>query len=261
VSGGPRLQDGYTPQPLVKRTRDAVDRRGLRPVAGELARWATRVAAGLPFTVTGHHGRFELQGRRYQYLFHRYKRSWLSERAVEVPVVQALVDGAAGRRVLEVGHVLGHFRAQSHTVADKYEPATGVLNRDVLDLAELGTFDLIVAISTLEHVGWDEAPREPEKAIDAVAALRRQLAPGGRLVITVPVGYNPVFDAALRDGRIPLTSAAALRRFPGSSEWREVAPDEVWAAPYDFLLYSARGVLFAFIEAESRDRAPAPNGA
>src|SRR5205085_407549 len=145
------------------------------------------------------------------------------------------------------GHVLGHFRPQTHVVVDKYEPAPGVLNRDVLDLQELGRFDLIVAVSTLEHVGWDEAPREPHKAIEAVRALRARLAPGGRLAITVPVGYNPVFDAAIRQGELELSSTAALRRQPGATNWREVPTAEVWSAPYDFLLYSARGVLFAFI--------------
>ena len=247
----PRLQDGYTPQPLVARTHDAIHRRGLRPVTGELVRWAGRVAGGLPLTVTGHHGEFELQGRSYPYLYHRYKQSWLSERAVEVPVAQALVDDAAGERVLEVGHVLGHFRpGQTHTVVDKYEPAPGVLNRDVLDLRELGSFDLIVAISTLEHVGWDEAPRDPGKAIEAVRALAAQLAPGGRLAITVPVGYNPAFDAAIGGGVLAsCSSAAALRRQPGATNWREVPAAEVWSAPYDFLLYSARGVVFAYIDA------------
>ena len=70
----------------------------------------------------------------------------------------------------------------------------------------------------------------------------------GLLAITVPVGYNTAFDAALRSGQVPLHRAVALRR-AGGTRWREVAPAEVWSAPYDFLLYRARGVLFGFIEA------------
>jgi SAM-dependent methyltransferase len=244
-----RLQDGYTPQPLPRRIRAAIKARGLRPVAGDLARWAGRSAGGLPWTVIGRHGHFELESRCYPYLFHRYKRSWLSERAVEVPVAQALVDRAVGKRVLEVGHVLGHYRPEAHMVVDKYEPAPGVLNCDVLDLEPLGSFDLIIAISTLEHAGWDEAPRDPRKAIEAVAALRRRLSPGGTLMMTVPVGYNPIFDAALRGGEVDLASSSALRRQPNATHWRQVPVAHVWSAPYDFLLYSARGVVFAFIEA------------
>jgi SAM-dependent methyltransferase len=242
--------DGYTPQPLAARTRGAARARGLRPVAGDLTRWGMRALAGSPWSLPGSHGRFLFQGERYAYLFHRYKLTWLTERAVEVPVVQALVDRQAPGRVLEVGNVLARYRRQTHLVVDKYERAPGVLNLDVLDLDRHGEFDLIVSISTLEHVGWDEHPRDPAKAPRAVAALRALLAPGGRLVLTVPIGYNPAFDAALREGAISLSATAALRRAGGGTRWREVAPGEVWSAPYDFLLYSARGVLFAFIAGE-----------
>ncbi len=242
------LEDGYTPQPLVDRTRGAAAARGLRPVVGDLARWAGRAVAGVPWTVPGQHGSFELDGQRYPYLYHRYKRTWLTERAVEVPVVQSLVDRHHGARVLEVGNVLGHYRPQTHVVVDKYEPAPGVLNRDVFELEDLGSFDLIVAVSTLEHVGWDEDPHEPGRALEAVGALRRRLTPEGRLVVTVPMGYNPPFDAALRQGAVGLSSTAALRRTGGATSWRQVAVADVWSAPYDFLLYSARGVLLAVIE-------------
>ena len=153
------------------------------------------------------------------YLFHRHKFTWLTERAVEVPVAQALVDEHAADRVLEIGNVLSHYRPQQHVVVDKYEQAPGVLNRDVLDLGGLGQFELIVAISTLEHVGWDESPRDPAKAQRAVEVLRSLLAPGGSLAITVPVGYNTAFDAALRSGEVPLHRAVALRR-AGGTRWR-----------------------------------------
>lgn len=219
-------------------------------MAGDLARWGTGVVAGLPWTLAGSHGDFELDRRSYRYLFHRYKFTWLTERAVEVPVMQALVDGYPADRVLEIGNVLSHYRPQRHMVVDKYEDSPAVLNQDVLELGGLGEYDLIVAISTLEHVGWDESPRDPARAARAVSVLRSLLAPGGLLAITVPVGYNASFDAALRSGQVPLDRAVALRQ-AGGTRWREVAVDEVWSAPYDFLLYRARGVLFGFIERPS----------
>ena len=92
-------------------------------------------------------------------------------------MAQAEVNRCAGRRILEVGHVLGHYRRQAHVVVDKYEAAPGVLNLDVLDLGDLGPFDLIVAVSTLEHVGHDESPRDPTAAPRAVAALRSAWLP------------------------------------------------------------------------------------
>ncbi len=233
---------GYTPQSLRARARRLAGEQSRLGVARRLGRWGAEVALGLPWTIVGRHGAFEFGGAEYPYLFDRYKRTWMTERAVEVPVIGALVDQRSGERVLEVGHVLGHYGPVRHLVVDKYERAPGVLNRDALELEDLGKFDLIVAISTLEHVGWDEQPRDPDKAIRAAQALRAMLAPGGRLELTVPAGYNPSFDEALR--ALPSQYSGAMRRTGSGASWREVAPDEAWSAPYDFLLYRARGVLF-----------------
>jgi SAM-dependent methyltransferase len=238
------MAEGYMPQPVPARVARAVRLRGVRPVVGDFARWGGRVVSGLPWALRGSRGEFTFQGERHGYLVHPYKWSWLTERAVEVPVVQAIVDRHAGKRILEIGNVLSHYRPQRHVIVDKYEQAPGVLNRDVLDLDDLGRFDLIVAISTIEHVGWDEEPREPGKAVEALCRLQALLSPGGELVVTVPIGYHPPLDEALRTGSIDLTRAGALRRVDATL-WREVPVDEVWSAPYDFLLYRARGVLFA----------------
>ena len=236
---------GYTPQPLGERARRLAREQGVVPVARRLGRWGAELVAGSPWTLRGAHGEFELGGKRYPYLFHRYKHTWLTERAVEVPVIGAMVDSCADRRILEVGHVLGHYRDGRHVVVDKYERAAGVLNRDALELADLGSFDLIVAISTLEHAGWDEQPHEPGKAMRILHGLRAMLAPGGRLELTVPAGYNPSFDEALRAASF--TYSGALRRTGSGASWREVTPDEAWSAPYDFLLYRARGLLFVSV--------------
>jgi SAM-dependent methyltransferase len=241
---------GYQPQSLAARIREARDLRGTRAVARDFARFGARLFAGLPRTRAGSHGSFEFDGESYPYLFHRYKHSWLRERAVEVPVVQRIVDLQPSARVLEVGNVLSHYRRQDHLVVDKYEQAAGILNRDILDLGEIGSFDLIVAISTLEHVGWDEHPRRPARAVEALRALLSRLRPGGRLVITHPVGYNPVFDEALREGAVPFSRAGALRRVGGGTRWRQVPVEEAWGAPYDFLLYSARAVVIAEFRAD-----------
>lgn len=245
----PARGSGYRPESLPARLRMARRLRGTRAVAGDFARFGGRLVAGLPWTLSGSRGRFSFEGESYEYLFHRYKRSWLTERAVEVPVMQRMVDRARRGSVLEVGNVLSHYRPQDHLVVDKYERAEGVLNRDVLDLGDIGSFDLVVAISTLEHVGRDEHAGRPEAALDAVRALRGCLNPGGRLALTLPVGYNPALDEGLRAGAVPIARAAALRRAGGGTCWRQVPLADAWSAPYDFLLYSARAVVFAEIPA------------
>jgi hypothetical protein len=239
---------GYIPQRVRPRTVRAVELRGIRPVIGDYARWGVGVVSGLPWSVRGTRGSFAFGGEEYDYLYHRYKFTWLTERAVEVPIAQALVDRHRGARILEVGNVLSHYREQDHLVVDKYERRPGVLGRDVLDLADLGPFDLVVAISTLEHVGRDEEPRDPGKAVEAIQALRSLLARKGRLVLTVPVGYHSNLDRALQGGHVPVARLRALRRDRLGPHWREVPADTVWGAAYDFLLYSARAVVVAEIE-------------
>jgi SAM-dependent methyltransferase len=241
------VENGYMPQAIRPRTARAIELRGLRPVVGDYARFGAGVLTGLPRSKRGNRGRFSFDGEEYSYLYHRYKFTWLTERAVEVPIAQALVDRHRGDRILEVGNVLSHYRDHDHVVVDKYEHAPGVVNRDVLELGDLGAFDLVVAISTLEHAGRDEEPRDSDKAVEAIRALRQLLAPGGRLVITVPVGYHEGLDAALSDGTVGPVWLRALRRERLGPYWREVPPDTVWGTPYDFLLYSARAVVVAEI--------------
>ena len=107
------------------------------------------------------------------------------------------------------------------------------------------TDDLIISISTLEHVGLDEDVLDPAKPGRAIEMLKDLLAPGGRLWVTVPVGYNPDLDAQLRDGSLGFTDLAALRREDARNAWRQVPLDEVWDATYDRLLYTAHGLVVA----------------
>jgi hypothetical protein len=236
---------GYTPQQLGARVSAAAGARGWRPVIGEFARWGAELAAGLPWSAAGEHGAFEFGGERYAYLHHRYKFTWLTERAIEIPIARRALERRPSARLLEVGNVLSHYGPTQHVVVDKYERAPGVLNLDVTELHELGRFEQIVAISTLEHAGHDEHPRDPDKARLALEALRSMLEPRGELLVTVPVGYNRAFDAFLRTAPAGISSMRALRRTSAGPHWREVAVDDAWEVPYDFLLYSARAVVVA----------------
>jgi hypothetical protein len=76
-------------------------------------------------------------------------------------------------------------------------------------------------------------------------ASSRPVRAAGRLVLTVPVGYHPALEAALRTGAVPLARAGALRRRGTGPRWREVALEQAWGTPYDFLRFSARAVVIA----------------
>jgi len=172
---------------------------------------------------------FRFQGAPYRYFVHRYNQTWRNERAVEVPIAWAAVQAQAKGRILEVGNVLAHYFPVGHDRVDKYEHAHGTHNVDVLDFRG-GPYDLIVSISTLEHVGYDEQPREADKPLRAIAHLRSLLSPKGVLLATLPVGYNPSLDAALRDARVPFAQSGCLKRVSADNHWEEVPFADVISA-------------------------------
>jgi SAM-dependent methyltransferase len=165
---------------------------------------------------------FRFDGREYEYLYHPYNRTWKNERGVEIPIFRELLLQHQGKRVLEVGNVLSHYFPIQHDIVDKYEVSPGVINKDIVEFAPQQKYDLIVSISTLEHVGWDEQPQEPAKLLQAIEHIRnRCLAPGGQIVVSLPVGYNKFFDGLLRDGKSPFTRQHFLKRISKRNYWVE----------------------------------------
>jgi hypothetical protein len=201
--------------------------------------------AGLPHTVLrGRGGAFTLDGQRFPYFFHRYNLTWLNERAVEVPLAEAALAHRHGGRVLELGNVLAHYGLGGHEVVDKYEQAPGVRNIDVLDLPDDGRpYDAIVSISTIEHVGVDDDTGDPTRAAQAFRLLVARLAPEGQLLVTVPVGYNPVLDAALVAGEVDGVEVRALRRTGAGPRWEQAEPAAVLGDSYDHVGKTARALL------------------
>lgn len=158
-------------------------------------------------------------GERLPLADYAYNTTLLNERAVELPVVWAWMRPEL--RTLELGNVLGHYPgAPERTVVDRYEVAPGVQNIDVFDLT--GTYEQIVAISTVEHIRWDEpGQREPGGSQVAVEHLLSLLARGGRLLVTVPTGHNAPLDEWLMDGAGTTRCCTLVRT--GSGQWVQTA--------------------------------------
>jgi SAM-dependent methyltransferase len=138
------------------------------------------------------------------------------ERVVEFPWV---ASRRLGGTVLDAGsslnhlHVLRRLRQRMDdlhilTLAPEAEsyPELGI-SYVYGDLRELpfrdGTYDRVVSISTLDHVGMDNerfgsdvaSAEDPQReATRAIEELRRVLRPGGDLYLTVPVGRGDRFD-------------------------------------------------------------------
>jgi hypothetical protein len=219
---------------VTSRVRRAVARRGAAGALRAAFREAVdRVSLSYPYARLFRARRsFSAGGERYRYLVRRYNSTWRSERTVEVPIVWGFVRATAPGRVLEVGNVLSHYYPVTHTRLDKYEPGPGVVNQDIVDY-DGGPFDLVVSISTLEHVGFDEEPQEPAKVLRALDRLKALTAVGGRLVVTLPIAYNPHVDAHLREGRITFDRWICLKRVSRDNLWAETSREDALAARFD----------------------------
>jgi SAM-dependent methyltransferase len=190
--------------------------------------------------------------------------SGFDERVVEFPWV-------ASRRlagtVLDAGSALNHLHVlrrlrqrmdELHVVTLSPEeesfPELGI-SYLFADLRELpvkdATYDRVVSISTLDHVGMDnlrfgsDAPAADDaqgQAIQAVAEMRRVLRPGGDLYLTVPVGKGERFDWVRSltldeiDALIETFGPGDLRetffRHDGADGWRRATREEVSGARY-----------------------------
>ncbi|MCI4335095.1 MAG: hypothetical protein L3K04_05675 [Thermoplasmata archaeon] len=156
-----------------------------------------------------------------------------TERVVEVPWALGFATQApAGGRALEVGNVLNRYQPFPHVVLDRYEVAPGVLNVDVTEFEPPERFPLILSVSTLEHVGFDEPERTAGKFRTALRHLREVcLAPGGQIAVTVPLGYNPEVDDWVRAKADGLGRCYLLHRYSSLNLWREVEPSALESAP------------------------------
>ena len=203
--------------------------------SNKVFRVAIDVAAYLFYEIFRRWKTFTFHGETFRYFYHPYNRTVAGERVVEIPIVKRMLDRHEDERVLEVGNVMSHYFDVKHDVVDKYEAGPGVVNEDVVDFDFGKEYDLIVSVSTMEHVGfgYGEDP-DPEKFVKGIANIKRHLAKGGNLVVTVPVHYNRAIDERIRTGTMPFSEDCFMKRISFLNEWRETTrEDALDTAAYD----------------------------
>jgi SAM-dependent methyltransferase len=214
----------------------------IRRLAAKIVRTFKKIASRLTLR------RFTLAGIKYKYLRHPYNTTYANERAVEIPVIWEVVKKYRGGKILEVGNVLSHYFPVSHDILDKYEKAEGVINQDIVEFQPPKKYDLIVSISTIEHIGWDENPREPLKILNAIEHLKQLLGPGGQVIATLPIGYNPDMDNLLKEGKIQFTTLHCLKRVSLDNKWIETEWADVQNARYGEPFPFANGLVIGVIK-------------
>ena len=177
--------------------------------------------------------RFPFRDENLEYFYAHYNVTWCNERCVEVPIGRQFLARAKDGDVLEVGHVLGHYGDRGHAVLDKFETAEGIINADITEWDTEQRFDLILSISTFEHIGFDDDAEEgsDEKILAAIAACRALLKPGGVLAYTVPLGYNPDLDQLIEADAMGQDRGWFLLR-RGPRDWAVVKRAEALGTEY-----------------------------
>jgi SAM-dependent methyltransferase len=187
---------------------------------------------------------FLLWGDQTNYFLHKYNTTWRNERAVELSAVERFLKENPHGSFMEFGNVLGHYSlGKPDVIVDLYEKGERVSNVDIVDYPVDKTFERIVSVSTIEHVGWDEEPRSAQKVEQALSRLLALLAPGGKLFITAPTGHNPYLDDLVRHGLPNVIREAFFVR--NRFEWTQ--RDEFTALPYGSLGPGAASVWLAEI--------------
>jgi len=180
---------------------------------------------------------FKFAGMELPYLKHVYNNTDKNMRTVEVPIINELVrrfDESGQRRLthqLEIGNVLSHYYyTYTHmTVVDRYEKrynrtAAVYVQEDFMEYYPAGLFDLIVSISTIEHISHGKYVKDSTKIwqpYEIISHIRELLWPKGIAYVTVPVRYNARLDKYLLEGHIGANLMGCMHRISDENEWEE----------------------------------------
>ncbi|MGZ6123966.1 MAG: class I SAM-dependent methyltransferase [Myxococcales bacterium] len=199
----------------------------------------------------------------------------LDERIVEYPAVLSRLAQLPPGRIFDAGSALNFAPILEHPLLSRHHltimtlaPEKNCFHDKNVDyvygdlrhtLFRDESFDAVVSISTLEHIGLDTTPYgveadklAPDDYLDAVGELARVLKPGGKCLITVPagkraiLGFMQILDQAQIEAlihRFRPTAAETIyyRHLP--SGWAQCAGfEEVRDAGYSSYLVQERFV-------------------
>jgi len=191
---------------------------------------------------------FLYAGNKYQYFYHLYNVTFRNERCVELPIVQHFIENSASKEILEVGNVMNNYFEFEHDVVDKYDSGKGIISEDIVNFNPNKKYDVIVSISTLEHVGWDELPKEESKVMKAIEHLKGLLKNDGVMIVTMPLGYNHYFDKTIMTNIAGFTKMHFMQRISRDNKWQEIKISDINSIQYGTPFPFANGLIIGCYE-------------
>jgi len=174
---------------------------------------------------------FFLNDKQYNLFYHNYNITWANERCIEIPVVLDFIKNNKGR-ILEVGNVLSHYFDANWDILDKFEKRKGIFNEDANQFCPNIRYDLIISISTFEHIGFDDESNN-KKVMTTFNNLKKNcLNKKGKIIITAPIGYNPEFDKIISGNQLKFDEQMFLGR-DGLLDWKQITKEEALKSKYN----------------------------
>jgi len=198
--------------------------------------------------------KFKFNNKTYKYFYHDYNFTWRSERAIEIPIILQEIIKNKNKRILEVGNVLGHYFDFKHHIVDKFEQGENIINEDIINYKNSEKYDLIVSISTMEHIGWDHikgwegVSKDPNKILKAIENLKSLLKKDGKIIITFPIGWNPFLELLFIEGKLKFSKTYYFKRQTFDNKWEQVSWEQISNCSYNRPFPLANGIIVGIIE-------------
>ncbi len=132
-------------------------------------------------------------------------------------------------------------------VVDKYEKGRGIINEDINTYLPKNKFDLIVSISTFEHIGFDDSGGNSfKKILSSFKKTTSLLKKNGKFIFTVPIGYNPSMDKIIRENGFKFKKELFLKR-ASSNFWVETTKEDALLNGYGSKFPYANAIMIGYL--------------
>lgn len=192
---------------------------------------------------------FEYDGKELPYAKGIYNGAFSNERTIELAIVFDMIKKFEGSKILEIGNVTQNYKIiEDIDILDKYEKGYRVINKDIMKYDK--QYDLIVSISTFEHIGQDEEEKRASKVFDAIEHCKKMLLPGGKLLITIPTCYNVYLDNIVTNNTIGYSKVNCYKRVDEYNRWIKCELSEAKTCAYNAPFHNANGLIVLEFDAK-----------